>query len=208
MESQGTRTRQLQELLDRLQGGDDSARDALIDQACDRLRRLTRKLKRDFKVVSRFRETDDIFQQAVMRLYRSLSSIQPENVRAFLGLAATQIRRELVDVTRKLTGPEGLAANHSTNTGPRNPSTGQMPRYDQADDTNDPAKLLQWTEFHAQIERLPDQEREVTDLIVYQELSQADVAELLQISERTVKRRWRSAKVLLHEALQGEFPDL
>jgi hypothetical protein len=29
----------------------------------------------------------------------------------------------------------------------------------------------------------------------------------LHVSERTIKRRWRDARLALHEALGGEFPD-
>lgn len=209
MDTHGTYTKQLQKLLDQLQAGDDSAKEALIEHACERLRRLTRKMKRKYPVISRHSGTDDVFQDAVMRLYRSLKDVQPDNVRAFIGLASTQIRRQLIDLTRKLTGPEGVAAHHSTNAGPKGTSTDNIPsRYDPGDDTHDPAKLQDWTELHEQIERLPDQEREVTDLIVYQEMSRADIAELLQISERTVKRRWRSARDLLHTSLQEVFPEL
>ena len=206
MDSSGTQTRQLQQLLDRLRAGDESARDALIEHSCERLRRLTRKLKQDFPGVGREHQTDDIFQDAVLRLYRSLQDVQPENFRAFMGLAATQIRRELIDLARKLCGPEGIAAKHATNAGRESQSTGQAPRYEKAQDTAGPATLLLWTEFHQHVEQLPDEEREVFDLIFYQELSQADAAELLDISVRTIKRRWRSAKLILHDVMNGELP--
>ena len=206
MESQGTQPQHLQELLDRLRAGDESARDALIEHACDRLRRLTRKLKQDYPDVGRQEQTDDVFQQAVMRLYRSLQDVQPETVREFLGLAATQIRRELVDLARKINGPEGIGANRDTNAGRESQSNGQIPRYEKAQDTAGPATLLLWTEFHRHVEQLPDEEREVFDLIFYQELSQAEAAELLDVSVRTIKRRWRSAKLILYEAMNGELP--
>ena len=208
MESQGTQTGQLQECLDRLRAGDESARDALIEHACDRLRRLTRKLKQDYPDVGRWEQTDDVFQQAVMRLYRSLQDVQPKNVRAFMGLAAMQIRRELIDLARKINGPEGIGANRDTNAGRESQSNGQIPRYEKAQDTAGPATLLLWTEFHQHVEQLPDEEREVFDLIFYQELSQADAAELLDVSVRTVKRRWRSAKLLLHDVMDGELPGI
>ncbi|MBL8798147.1 MAG: helix-turn-helix domain-containing protein, partial [Planctomycetia bacterium] len=44
------------------------------------------------------------------------------------------------------------------------------------------------------------------DLLFYQGLSQAEAAALLNVSERTVKRRWQSARLQLHDALGGEFP--
>ena len=71
-----------------------------------------------------------------------------------------------------------------------------------------PEQLEAWTAVHKQVEKLPDEEKEVFDLLWYQELSQADVAELLNISTRTVKRRWASARLMLHEALNGLLPDI
>ena len=68
--------------------------------------------------------------------------------------------------------------------------------------------MAAWTEFHRQIDRLPDEEREIFDLLWYQGLSQAEAASLLKVSERTVKRRWQSACLKLHRALGGELPGL
>ena len=200
VETQGTQTRQLQQLLDQLQGGDDAAREALIEHACDRLRNLTRRLKNDFPAVGRWEQTDDVFQQAILRLYRSLRDIQPENVRAFLGLAATQIRRELIDIVRKLKGCEGIAANYATDAAPRD-QTSQPARGEPAANTDGPAELSLWTEFHSHVDDLSEDERDVFQLMYYHDTPQAEVAELLGISIRTVKRRWRSAKLMLREAL-------
>jgi RNA polymerase sigma-70 factor (ECF subfamily) len=119
-----------------------------------------------------------------------------------------QSRRELIDLARKINGPEGIGANRDTNAGRDGRSIGQTPRYEKAQDTAGPATLLLWTEFHQHVEQLPDEEREVFDLIFYQELSQAEASELLGVSLRTIKRRWRSAKLILHEAMNGEIPGL
>jgi RNA polymerase sigma-70 factor (ECF subfamily) len=53
---------------------------------------------------------------------------------------------------------------------------------------------------------LPAEDREVFDLIYYQGLSQAEAAGLLDISERTLQRRWQSARLALHDALAGQLP--
>ena len=58
--------------------------------------------------------------------------------------------------------------------------------------------LAQWTELHQHIDALPDDEREVVGLLFYQGLSQAEAAELLGVSVRTVQRRWHSALCKLH----------
>jgi RNA polymerase sigma-70 factor (ECF subfamily) len=75
-----------------------------------------------------------------------------------------------------------------------------------ADESQEPSRLAAWTEFHAQTEALPEEEREVFDLLWYQGLPQAEAAGLLGVSERTVKRRWQAARLRLHEALRGEPP--
>jgi RNA polymerase sigma-70 factor (ECF subfamily) len=54
---------------------------------------------------------------------------------------------------------------------------------------------------------MPDEEREIFDLLWYQGLSQAEAATLLKVSERTIKRRWQSARLKLHHALRGGLPE-
>ena len=74
-----------------------------------------------FPRVHRWEETDEVFTEAVAKLHRSLASICPETVRQFYSLAATQIRRVLMDMARRYYGPEGLGAKYDT--GVRFPST-------------------------------------------------------------------------------------
>ena len=57
------------------------------------------------------------------------------------------------------------------------------------------------------IEGLPEEEREVFDLLWYQGLTQAEAAGLLHVNVRTLKRRWLSARMKLQDALQGEVPE-
>jgi RNA polymerase sigma factor (sigma-70 family) len=54
------------------------------------------------------------------------------------------------------------------------------------------------------VERLPVREREVVGLVFYHGWTQAQVAELFQVNERTVRRWWESAMVRLHRAMKGE----
>ena len=196
-----TDTEQIEHWLCRLREGDADARSKLIDYACERLRRLTRKLLAAYPTVQRWEQTDDVLQQALLRTYRALEHVQPPNVRAFMGLAATQIRRELIDLARHYYGPHGLGKNHATSDTDQNCSNTPPSAADCADDTSGPATLQLWTEFHQHVGELPGDEREVFDLLYYQGMSQADAAILLEVSERTVKRRWRTARLVLHEAI-------
>ena len=61
--------------------------------------------------------------------------------------------------------------------------------------------LKKWSEFHLLVEGLPEEEKDMVDLLWYQELTQKEVGNLLGISIRTVKRRWQSARIKLYEAL-------
>ena len=202
--SHGDQTTQIQRWIDGLGASDASAREALLACAAERLTRLTHKMLKDYPGVHRWEETDDILQNATLRLCRALETVKPLSVRDFFRLAAALIRRELIDLARRYSGPTGLGANYASWAG----SGDEMPAPDVevADTTYDPGRLAEWTGFHAQVEALPEEEREVFDLLFYQGLPQAEAAAVLGVSERTVKRRWQSARLALHEALGGRLP--
>jgi RNA polymerase sigma-70 factor (ECF subfamily) len=199
-------TVQLQRLLDRAAGGDEPAYEELIARASERLRKLVRKMLRNDPRLRRWEETDDVFQVAALRLYRSLKAVRPESLRGFFGLAATQIRRTLLDLARHHFGPEGHAARHHTDAG----HLGDDERGRRLDAVPDrrgaPETGAAWTEFHLAVEALPEEERAVLDLVWYSGLSQRDAAVVLGISEPTIKRRWRAARLRLHDAMGGERP--
>ena len=196
-------TAQLEGYLERMRAGDTTARDELFRRVCGRLERLTRKMLRDFPGVGRWAQTDDVLQNALVRLLRALPEVRPATMREFLGLSAEQIRRELLDLARHYYGPHGEGTNHATNDGDSRP-----PAYEKADQTHEPSTLAAWCEFHRQVRTLPPDEREVVDLLFYQELTQAEAAALLQVTVRTVQRRWQSALLKLHQILKGHWPGL
>jgi RNA polymerase sigma-70 factor (ECF subfamily) len=200
-------TVQIQGWLDRLRAGEESARGPLLDCACKRLERLTRKMLSSYARLKRWEQTDDVLQNALLRLYRSLSEVQPTTARDFFRLAALNIRRELLDLAKHYYGPCGPGARHASVAGEANPQGNTAAFEPTAPSSQDMDRLGFWTEFHAQVERLPEEEREVFDLLWYQELSQAEAATLLNVSERTIKRRWAAARLKLHDVLRGSLPE-
>jgi RNA polymerase sigma factor (sigma-70 family) len=197
----------LQRCLDRLNAGDAAAREELLTAACGRLNRLARKMFRAETRLRQWQETGDVFQGAMVRLCRALGDVTPTSPRAFYRLAALQIRRELIDLARHFYGPGGMATQLRSNTAPLDDA--ESPHFSEAADlTLEPARLAAWTEFHQQIGALPEEEREVFDLVWYQGLSHAQAAELLQVSTKTIQRRWQSACLRLHDALHGNLPGL
>jgi RNA polymerase sigma-70 factor (ECF subfamily) len=206
MEDAVDHTGDLEQWLDRLRGSEgesfERARDAVIKHTVERLERLVRRMLRyDYPRLRRWEETGDVLQNAIIRLHRSLSTVRPESARQFYGLAATQIRRELIDLSRHHFGPLGDAAKHHTDHAPNGDGDLVLHR---ADTEGEPSSLAEWTEFHAAVQRLPDAEREVFDLHWYEGLDQQTVAKMLGVTDRTVKNRWRSAKLLLGQMLAGE----
>ena len=193
-------TTRVRSWLDLMRAGDKDARCRLIEHSCERLRLVTRKMLHDFPKVHRWEETDDVFTAAMTKLHQCLETVQPESPRHFYNLAATHIRRVLIGMARRYYGPMGVGANHDTNA---DGEKGQ-PKYECADCGTEPSTLMEWTDFHEQVECLPDEEREVFNLLWYEGLGQEEAAEMLGISQRTIRRRWQDARVRLSEARMGE----
>jgi len=200
-----SQTCQIEGWIERLRAGDESAREHLLACAYDRLTHLARKMLRRFDRVRRWEQTDDVMQNAALRLYRALGEVQPERAVDFFRLAALSIRRELLDLAKHYYGPCGQGAHHA--------SLGDLPaRADTLAPAVEPAggaapdPLLSWIEVRRPAALLPKDERDVFALLWYQGLSQAEAAEALGVSERTVKRRWQSARLKLYDALHGDLP--
>lgn len=196
---------ELDALLTRLNRGDPDAREQLVEASCERLQRLTRRLLDDFPSVRRWESTDDVFQRFVLNLYRSLSEVRPQNGRAFLGLAAVQIRRKLIDLARHYRLENQAYKSSERVSDSELGDAGSVESV--AHLTAGPATLQRWTEFHQLVDELPPEEREIMGLLYYQGLSQSEAAEILQVSERTVKRRWREARLKLHQLLGDSLLD-
>lgn len=179
----------LEALLKRLQAGDESAKSEVIWYSCQRLMSLVGKMMRRYRRLQRWEELDDVFQDATLRLYRSQSDVKPESIAEFFALAATQIRRTLIDLARRHFGPEG-------------PGSYQHLDVDAASD--EPVSPEQWTEFYEVLDTLPKEERAVVDLLWFDGLTQAEAAIALGVSERSIRRRWFSARYFLFKALGHE----
>jgi RNA polymerase sigma factor (sigma-70 family) len=184
----------MQELLRQAVAGDAVAVDALLRHSAARLTNLTRRMLSSFDRVKRWADADDVLQNALVRLLGALREVRPATPRDFLALATLQIRRELLDLARQFYGPHGIGAHHDSGMN----GDSQRPAADKSDLSHEPCSLAQWTELHQQIDALPDEEREVVGLLFYQGLSQAEAADVLQMSLRTVQRRWHDALCKLH----------
>lgn len=192
----------LEALLEQLRKGDSFARNELLEAAGRRLMTMTRRMKAGYPNVGRWEQTEDIFQNAIMRLHRALADVVPQDARHFYRLAALQIRRELLDLARHYAR---LGERYRSQ--PRDPDNERAANaYEPLELSMTPESMMDWVDFHAGIEALSDQEREVVELLWYHGLSQQEAADIIKVDVRTIKRRWRAARLALHDKLDGANP--
>lgn len=190
-------------LLARLRAGDQAAIDALVTLTIHRLRDLAASKLAGFDRLRRWQDSDDVLQGASQRLIRALADVKPRETKEFYALAATVIRRELIDLHRQFFGPLGRARKY------RSPPPGQPddPRLGGVEDERSPtSRLLDVLGVHDAVDALPPDLREVVDLLYYDGLDREQAARTLGISTKTVSRRWREARLALRRSIEGEDP--
>src|SRR5262245_45070487 len=137
-------------------------------------------------------EPDELLGGVVAGLLTALRATRPPTVRRFFALANQHIRCQLNDLARRLDEQpaaaalpeEGVAAPPSTGSGL----------------TPDGHRVLE------AIEGLPEDEREVFDLVGIQGLAHGEAAAVVGVSEKTVQRRLNRARLLLAEKLADLRP--
>jgi RNA polymerase sigma-70 factor (ECF subfamily) len=161
---------------------------------------------KNYPRLRRWEQTDDVLQNAMIRLHHSLAEVKPESVAQFLGFAAAQVRRTLLDLVRHHFGPEGAAAHHHTDG--KAAVGGSASAFGRCEDASvEPEDLEAWTRFHETVEALDDEQREVFNLLWYEGFTQPEAASVLGVSQRTVGRRWLAARCAIVEALDGQSPE-
>jgi RNA polymerase sigma factor (sigma-70 family) len=183
-----------------------AGRDGLLAFAIEHMRAVAHRMVRGFPGVRRWDETDDVVQGAALRLTRALDGVVPADARHVLGLIALQVRRELIDLSRRYRGAESFARHHETNAAR---IRGEMLlRSDAAidDDATEPGCTSEWTRFHEAAGSLDEDERELFNLVWYLGLDQEQTAHTLGCSVRTVARRWDLVKRHLVRRLGGQAP--
>jgi len=182
-----THSTHIQALLNDHAAGTPAARAALLEYTLERFRVVAQRMFRQEKTLHSLDQTDDVIQKGLIRLHKALETVKPTDVRAFFGLAARQLRFVIADLAEQLHARKLII------------SIDAVPEIPSHRPGQEPSSFLEWTEFHAAVERLPDEEREVFDLLFYGGMEQHEASALLGISERTIRRRWQSSKLKLAE---------
>lgn len=189
----------VQRYLDELAGGGptEPAVQALLDRAAGRLWRLCAGLL--YRSYSRLTrpplnlQVDEMLSAVVERLMKALREARPANVRQFFALAGQHMRWELNDMARRLDNepvvlelPAELPAPETSSESGLSPNAARI--------------------FKA-IDQLPQEEREVFDLVKIQGMSQAEAARILEVSAMTVMRRLNRGLRLLAATLADLCPN-
>src|SRR5262249_44562215 len=139
-------------------------------------------------------ETDELLGGVVAGLLKALQTVRPQTVRQFFALATQHMRWQLNDLARRLDHhPAAAVLPEAGVAGPPGSCDSCL--------TPDGRRMLQ------AIEGLPEDEREVFDLVGIQGLTHAEAATVVGVSGKTVQRRLNRARLLLAERLADPHPN-
>ena len=189
----------IQRYLDALPGdtGAEPVIRALLERAAGRLRLLCGTLlHKSYPRLTRppaNLEADELLGDVVAGLLTALRKTRPPTVRRFFALANQHMRWQLNDLAGRLDKqPDvGALAESGIAALPASIDSGLSP---------DARRILDV------IERLPEDEREVFELVGIQGLTHAEAAAVVGVSQKTVQRRLHEARLLLAERLADLRP--
>lgn len=178
-------------LLEAVKRGDRSAESALAEIVYGELHAMAgkqmRRERRDHTL-----QTTALVNEAYLRLVRDRAADWRDRVH-FFACASVVMRRILVEYARKRSAakrpPANLRVDLSDELG------GQMPRIDQ---------MLILDQAITRLAELDPRQARIVELRYFGGLSEDDTAEVLQLSSRTVKRDWTSARAWLQVQLSGK----
>jgi RNA polymerase sigma-70 factor (ECF subfamily) len=194
-------TAYLNVLMERYKQGDASALHDLFLRCQVRLQTLARSMLRQYPSVRAYEETCDIVHIAASTLFRALKELDVPSTRDFYALAATHMRRRLIELAKHYSNPIRSAQSLEGN---EDSSTGSTPEPVAPHDSD----LDTWCEFHEAVQKMPSELREVFSLRFYHGWDNASIAELMGISTKTVTNRWNLAMSTLVVQLQGQLPPI
>jgi RNA polymerase sigma factor (sigma-70 family) len=133
-------------------------------------------------------ETDEMLGGVVAGLITAMRTVRPQTVRQFFGLATQHMRWQLNDLARRLDQQPAAVALSEGGVPAQPASSASM---------LSPEARRIWQA----IDDLPEEEREVFDLVRIQGLTNGEAGSIVGISIKTVQRRLNRARLLLAEKL-------
>jgi RNA polymerase sigma factor (TIGR02999 family) len=182
---------QITELLIRMQDGDTGARDALFAAAYDELRKLARSRLRDGGR-NTVLGTTSLVHESYLRFVRA-GELRAEDRRSFFAYASRVMRSVIIDSAR-----ERLAERRGGDLQALTLSTELISDLPDGEETI--IKVHEALEVLAQADARLAQ---VVEMRYFGGYSEREIAETLQVNERTVQRDWEKARMILGAALKS-----
>ena len=181
-------TSEITQILQDWNDGNADAKDRLLPFVYDELRRQARNLMSRERANHTLQPTA-LVHEAFMRLLEQ-SGIDWQNRSHFYGIASRLMRQILVDHAR-------LHAAEKRGNNPIHFSIEdvQIPVEERAD------SILILNEILENLAEFDEQQAKIVEMRFFGGMSNAEIAEALEISERTVGREWQSAKLWLFREL-------
>jgi RNA polymerase sigma factor (TIGR02999 family) len=180
---------QLTVLLERMQAGDRAARDAVFAAAYADLHRLAQARLRSRGGRSNL-DTTCLVHESYLR-FVSAGDLRPEDRRSFFGYASKVMRSVIVDSVRdqmaKKRGGDWASLTLSTDL------VGNL--------ASDEENVLKVHEALEVLEKAEPRLAQIAQMRYFGGYSSEEIAETLDISERTVQRDWEKARLILAAAL-------
>jgi RNA polymerase sigma factor (TIGR02999 family) len=181
---------QLTVLLERLKGGDKDARDALFAAAYADLHRLAQARLR-ISGPKNVIDTTSLVHESYLR-FVDARELRAEDRRAFFDYAAHVMRSVIVDTVRdqmaKKRGGGGVPVTLSTEIASNASSDGET--------------VIKVHEALEALEQADARLATVAQMRYFGGYSDAEIADTLQVNERTVRRDWEKARLILAAALR------
>jgi RNA polymerase sigma factor (sigma-70 family) len=165
----------------------------LLGRAVDRLHSLCANLLyRNYPRLTRGPlnlRSEEMLSAVVERMLKAMRELRPQTVRQFFALANRHMRWELNDLARRLDEQATAVELRESHV----PAPADPPSSSHASPVM--ARIL------GAIEELPDEEREVFNLVRIQGMTHPEAAGVVGVSAKTVQRRLNRSLVLLGERL-------
>jgi RNA polymerase sigma factor (sigma-70 family) len=137
-------------------------------------------------------ESAEMVGEVVEGLLKAMNTVRPQTVRQFFALVNQHMRWQLNDLARRLDKqPAFVELREEFLVAPASSGSGITP---------DGRRML------SAIDNLPEDAREAFELVRFQGLTQVEVAEVLNVSTKTVQRRLNRASLLLTRELKHLRP--
>jgi RNA polymerase sigma factor (TIGR02999 family) len=173
-----------------MQAGDTQARDALFAAAYPELQRLARTRLRDGGR-NTLLETTSLVHESYLRFVRA-GELRAEDRRAFFAYASQVMRSVIVNSAR-----DRIAEKRGGEQRPLTLSTSLGAEVPEGE-----AAILEVHEALAALEKADPRLAQVAQMRYFGGYSEKEIAETLEVTERTVQRDWEKARLILAATLR------